>query len=267
MLLRTINENLESLNQIGDIARTEAVRAGSPCCHSDPDSKGGVAWKSPRKLSARKRRPKKPSTIEDVVSFDSPICTIVCGADGAGRSTFAKILPLPGVSIDPEAIAAELGEHASPLAAGRETLRRMDWLLAAHQSFHFEASLSGRHTLSLMRRAKTLGYVVDLAIIVLASAPLHLARVDQRVAQGGRATPDATVRRRFESGFIQLGEAARLADECVVLDNSGLTPVIIAALRHGERIARRTVCANSAHARFFDCLPALNPELESRLAA
>jgi predicted ABC-type ATPase len=55
-----------------------------------------------------------------------------------------------------------------------------------------------------------------------------IARVAQRVKQGGHDIPEATIRRRFASGLRNLVQHyAPVVDEWVLYDNSGDAPVLL----------------------------------------
>jgi hypothetical protein len=54
------------------------------------------------------------------------------------------------------------------------------------------------------------------------------------VLQGGHDIPDSDIRRRYWRSLMRAPEALRLVDEAVVLDNSGLHPVRMLLLKHGQ---------------------------------
>lgn len=64
---------------------------------------------------------------------------------------------------------------------------------AARTSFSFETTLSGRGYLRLIREWQAAGYRVKLIFLQLASAEEAIARVAQRVRQGGHDIPAAVV--------------------------------------------------------------------------
>lgn len=55
-----------------------------------------------------------------------------------------------------------------------------------------------------------------------------------RVAQGGHDIPDADIRRRYARSLLHAPEAMRLADEALVLDNSGRRPECVVMLKNGQ---------------------------------
>ena len=58
---------------------------------------------------------------------------------------------------------------------------------------------------------------------------MAIARVRQRVAEGGHDVPEAVIRRRFHAGRRNFESVYRgLVNEWVVYDNSGDTPILLA---------------------------------------
>ena len=69
----------------------------------------------------------------------------------------------------------------------------------------------------------------DLIFLALPDPELALARVAERVAQGGHDVPEATVRRRFVAGIRNFhGTYKGLVDMWQIYDNSILPPMLIA---------------------------------------
>ena len=57
---------------------------------------------------------------------------------------------------------------------------------------------------------------------------MAIARIQQRVREGGHYVPDDVVRRRFERGLINFNEIYRsIVDEWAMYDNSGKVPALI----------------------------------------
>ena len=58
---------------------------------------------------------------------------------------------------------------------------------------------------------------------------MAIARVRQRVLEGGHDVPDTVIRRRFHAGWHNWQRIYKdLVDEWAVYDNSGDTPVLLA---------------------------------------
>lgn len=96
------------------------------------------------------------------------------------------------------------------------------------QSFAFETTLFGRAYAHAIRRWQSAGYKVELIFLKLHDAEEAIARVEQRVLQGGHHIPDEVVRRRFEQGLKNLVQIYQpLVNAWAVYDNSGEAPQLI----------------------------------------
>lgn len=160
---------------------------------------------------------------------------IIAGPNGAGKTTFAReFLPNEAncpVFINADLIAAGLAPFApetAALRAGRLMLREMEHHFATRNSFAFETTLSGRGYLNKISTWQRAGYRVELLFLRLASAEEAIARVAQRVRQGGHHVPDAVVRRRFAAGIDNFAKHYALqVDSWVLYDNSGEEPKLL----------------------------------------
>lgn len=155
-----------------------------------------------------------------------PLLVLVAGLNGAGKTTFVRdrlrhfeaFRQLPVVN--PDAIAVAL--QVSPIAAARIALQKRRALLKARQSFAVESTLSGHSEVTLVRRAKAVGYVVWLFYVGLANLRLNHFRIEERVADGGHFVPDADIVRRAPRSAANFRKLRPLADRSWLFDNSGL---------------------------------------------
>lgn len=108
-------------------------------------------------------------------------------------------------------------------------LRRLQDLLARHEDFAFETTLSSRSFVGLIHQAPQSGYSVNLIYYWLDSVELAIERVKSRVLEGGHDIPTGTIIRRYQAGlknFINLyGDKV---DYWLLIDNSGAEPEVIA---------------------------------------
>jgi predicted ABC-type ATPase len=74
--------------------------------------------------------------------------------------------------------------------------------------------------LKLIETARTRGFAVILIFIGLDGPALSVARVMQRVAQGGHDIPDGKLHARFPRVLATLRAAIPIVDEAFVFDNS-----------------------------------------------
>jgi predicted ABC-type ATPase len=134
-----------------------------------------------------------------------PEAVIIAGANGAGKTTFARqLLPAlyPGVPfLNVDEVQTEDGAFAHPVAAGREVLRRLGERERQRTSFALETTLSSPMYARRIRSWRGAGYRVSLHFIEVPSADFALRRVAMRVAAGGHAVPEEDVRRRFLRGI------------------------------------------------------------------
>ncbi len=160
---------------------------------------------------------------------------IIAGPNGAGKTTFAaEFLPREArcpAFINADLIAAGLAPFEPERAAfraGRLMLEEMHNHVRRGESFAFETTLSGRGYAELIPAWQTEGFVVKLFFLRLASPELAIARVRQRVREGGHNIPEPVIRRRFASGLSNFETLYKpLVDEWALYDNSGGEPILI----------------------------------------
>lgn len=165
---------------------------------------------------------------------------IIAGPNGAGKTTFARAF-LPEEAQCPHFINADLiaaglspfAPEAAAVKAARLMLQEIAACAGRGESFAFETTLSGIGYLRHIREWQQSGYHVSLFFLALPSVDLAVARVAERVAQGGHNIPEPVIRRRFTSGRANFDAAYRaVVDAWALYDNSGDEPVM---LEWGER--------------------------------
>ena len=160
---------------------------------------------------------------------------IIAGLNGAGKTTFARdFLPSEAHTlrfINADLIAAGLAPfnpESAAFKAGRLMLHEIDECVAAGHDFAFETTLSGLSYLRKIKCWQALGYQVKLWFLSLPSDDLAVARVAQRVMQGGHNIPEDVIRRRFKAGIKNFNQHYCYAvDSWMLYDNSGMTPKLL----------------------------------------
>lgn len=160
---------------------------------------------------------------------------IIAGPNGAGKTTFARsFLPLEAglpTFINADLIAAGLAPFApatAALQAGRLMVQEMRRHVQRGNSFAFETTLAGLGHVRNIKQWREEGYRVSLYFLSLRSVDTAIARVKERVRQGGHDVPEPVVRRRFEAGWINFERVYRdIVDDWVLFDNSGDVPIQI----------------------------------------
>ncbi len=172
--------------------------------------------------------------------MSAPKILIIAGPNGAGKTTFAReFLPNEAACprfVNADLIAAGLSPFEPSLAsikAGRLMLQTIFSLAKSGQSFAFETTLSGLAYARHISRWQAAGYHVTLFYLWLPSPDIAIARVAERVRQGGHDVPETVIRRRFATGWTNLERIYRDAvNAWAIYDNSGGEPRLI---NWGER--------------------------------
>jgi predicted ABC-type ATPase len=140
-----------------------------------------------------------------------PTIYVIAGCNGAGKTTFAREFLPKEVKCLRFLNADEIARGLSPLMpsagavqAARLLLTQLDECLRRRETFALESTLSGKTYIRLFRRARQLGYEIELHYLWLSSPTLAIARVRQRVKQGGHHVPAADIRRRFRRSLVHL---------------------------------------------------------------
>jgi predicted ABC-type ATPase len=160
---------------------------------------------------------------------------IIAGPNGAGKTTFATQF-LPHEADCPDFINADLiARGLSPFApekaalqAGKIMLNQIARKVEQGESFAFETTLSGMNYARQIPLWRKVGYRVKLIFLSLPSAELAIARVRNRVAQGGHSIDEEVIRRRFDAGLKNFHNIyRRLVDSWAMYDNVERTPKLI----------------------------------------
>jgi len=160
---------------------------------------------------------------------------IIAGPNGAGKTTFARTF-LPAEAQCPRFINADLiaaglspfNPEAAAIKAGRLMLEEMLACERRSESFAFETTLSGLVYLRHIQRWREKGYHVSLFFLALPDVAVAIARVAERVRQGGHHISEEVIRRRFAAGQRNFDGAYKAAvDAWAKYDNVGESPVLL----------------------------------------
>jgi predicted ABC-type ATPase len=185
-----------------------------------------------------------------------PHAFIIAGPNGAGKTTFAReFLPRYAVCRDflnADLLAAGLSPFdpdGAAVAAGRLLLARMKELIEQEKDFGFETTLAGKTYAPILQGMRARGYRLKLFYLWLPQVELAVARVANRVRQGGHNIPEDVIRRRFAVGKSNLLHFyLPLFDAWILFDNSACYPRIIA--RHED--GRTDVCDTDVYGQIVE---------------
>lgn len=168
---------------------------------------------------------------------------IIAGPNGSGKTTFAKLF-LPDYVNCPNFVNADLiaqglapfNPRAAAIKAGKLVLQQIHEYAKRGVDFAFETTFSGKSYASLLTDLKDKGYAVHLFFLWIPSPELAIARIKDRVAEGGHHVPAEDVRRRFARGINNFfGLYEPLFDSLMLFDNSKAKPILIAKRRNGHK--------------------------------
>ena len=158
-----------------------------------------------------------------------PEIFVLGGPNGAGKTTTAQVLLPESLSVQHFVNADLIAKGLSPfnpeaiaIVSGRLMLERVHRLRKRRETFAFETTLASRSWVPFLRESREMGYLVHVIYIWLRSSELAIARVEERVKNGGHDIPPKTIRRRYARGlknFLSLYQP--IADTWIMCDNSG----------------------------------------------
>ena len=167
---------------------------------------------------------------------------IIAGPNGSGKTTFAnKFLPeyakCPNF-VNADLIAQGLSPFSPQLAAikaGKLVLEQVHTLSDRNVDFAFETTLSGKSYAAFLKILKNKGYSVHLFFLWIPNVDIALARIKERVTDGGHDVPAQDVKRRFYRGLSNLFKLYRpLLDSWMLFNNSSTVPAFIAEEKDGK---------------------------------
>jgi predicted ABC-type ATPase len=164
-----------------------------------------------------------------------PVFYLLAGPNGAGKSTLYKAMKAAGkLPAQAEFVNADLYEaahlqHIQDLLARSEAAR--DWanarraqLLTQGNSFVSETVFSHASKLALIQEAQAKGFFVLLLVVALDQPERLLARVSQRVLEGGHNVSAQRILARYPRTISLLAQAVRLADAALLHDSFDARP-------------------------------------------
>lgn len=171
-----------------------------------------------------------------------PTLLLIAGPNGAGKTTFYETALKPKVAIpfinadviqknELNDVSVEASYRAAEIAAERRA-----GYLKRGLSFATETVFSHPSKLVLLRTARERGFRLVVFHLHMDSADLAVARVRERVVEGGHPVPEQKVRERFERNQALIHAGVLIADRAMIYDASVLNraPLLLAEYRSGR---------------------------------
>jgi len=151
---------------------------------------------------------------------------IIAGANGSGKTTFALSFSEFNhlAFINADEIAKELNpQHIEKekIKAGRMFLAQIDELIEAGENLVLETTMSGKYLIRIIDKAKAKNYKIAIFYLYLDKVIDNIARVENRVRNGGHNIPkDDIIRRYSRSRKLFWDTYKQSADEWFIFFNS-----------------------------------------------
>lgn len=155
--------------------------------------------------------------------------TVIAGVNGAGKSSiFGSAIRLQGSEyFNPDEVARMIMDD-NP-SAGIDDANSLAWKLGFDllteaidndTDYTFETTLGGNSVFQKLNYACGKGVDVRIMFCGLESVELHIARVAERVANGGHNIPEDKIRQRYTDSVTNIAALAKQCTELRVFDNS-----------------------------------------------
>ena len=169
---------------------------------------------------------------------------ILGGPNGAGKTTVArKFLPhviRASAFLNADEIAREISPddpESAAFAAGRQLLVQLNKFVQSETSFALETTCSGKSYIPVFKRCVQAGWKIAFYYLWLPSPDNSVARVANRVQEGGHFILREDIQRRFIPGLWNMRHLyLPLADTAAIYDNSGREQILIAEKESGQAL-------------------------------
>ena len=150
---------------------------------------------------------------------------IIAGVNGAGKSTLYETLDelkdMPRINTDE--IGKVLGDWRDMsilITAGKVAVKLLNQYLTDGVTFNQETTLCGKSILRNIRKAKEMGYCIEMHYVGVDSVNIAKERVKSRVNKGGHGIPEADIEKRYMETFHNLKEILKDCDLAAFYDNT-----------------------------------------------
>lgn len=127
---------------------------------------------------------------------------IIAGVNGAGKTTLFYTLEqlrnIPRVNSDEFVDQAD--DPRAVIKSGKIALKKINEFMEQGITFNQETTLCGKGIMNNIKKAKSLGYIIEMYYVYVDNVEIIKQRVQSRIALGGHGiTPEKIERRYIES--------------------------------------------------------------------
>jgi predicted ABC-type ATPase len=150
---------------------------------------------------------------------------IIAGVNGAGKTTFYSMEDtfenLKKINLDE--VVREIGNwknRRDVIEAGKIVVNRINEYFEKGISFSQETTLCGKSIINNIRKAKELGYYIELCYLGLDSPETAKKRVQNRVRNGGHGISEEDIERRYYESLKNMEMVLPMCNKATIYDNS-----------------------------------------------
>ena len=186
--------------------------------------------------------------------------TIFGGVNGAGKTTLYELFSKGeqkdfGERINVDDITSSIGnwdDEKTQIIAARQSVKNIKKCLEKQISFNQESTLSGRSIIQTIKKAKSLGFSIQLFYVYVDSIETAKQRVADRIQRGGHGVSGDLIEKRFTNSIISLKEIIPLCDKADIFYNDTNEGIIhMASVENGAA----TYKSASLHGFIHDVMP------------
>ena len=149
---------------------------------------------------------------------NKPIVLVFAGPNGSGKSTVTKGFDIIGEYINADEIKKQ--KNCSDLEAAQFATALREDAVKNKRNFTFETVMSSPRNVDLLKKAKTVGYRIEVVFVLTADPQINVSRVAQRVKNGGHDVPKNKIISRYHKSLDNISEVLKIANIVWVVDNS-----------------------------------------------
>lgn len=143
---------------------------------------------------------------------------VFAGPNGSGKSTVSDLVEKKGIYINADDIKILL--KCSDLDAANQAKSMRERCIKEHKEFTFETVLSTPINLDLLKQAKENDFFIRCYYVITTSSDFNVARVRNRVKNGGHDVPVDKIRARYDRALALVPELIPVCDICNIYDNT-----------------------------------------------
>lgn len=175
-----------------------------------------------------------------------PAVLVFAGPNGSGKSTVTRGFDIIGQYINADNIKQK--EKCTDMEAAIIATALREDAIKNRLDFTFETVLSTSRNVELLKKAKHLGYWIEVVFVLTSDAEINVLRVKDRVRKGGHDVPEEKIRSRYVRSLANLSELLKFCDVVNVVDNSTDKAELIISLR--DKKIKVHECKNWSVERF-----------------